>query len=357
MSTGAATEYSIPYENQSGADGNRTCGAACLSMVYGSFGKVVPQDQIWPAISKPNRFGSLASTTHLMVRDALSRDLDAVAIQARHPLFALRLCRDAGIRVILNHRLNPGTGTGHYTVLVDISEREVVLHDPYYGPSQRLSHADLLGLWQPNVPKSEIVGNTLIAIANRHQPAEAECPICHHPIPASVACPQCRNPVTLRPVAPIGCINEGCIVRMWNYVCCPSCDHMWAFDVRPPEAAAEAATPAEEPAPDPFNFKRLFTELDKFLAAVVTLPAAANRPDIATQIAFINSKKEELNQAAAQAIAIEKAQNEKMAAMLRESQQKAEAQRRKMEEMNKPSPPLDGEALGRALLKNLGLNS
>ncbi|HUI54600.1 MAG TPA: C39 family peptidase [Bryobacteraceae bacterium] len=357
MSTPAATECSIPYERQSEAEGNRTCGAACLSMVYGSLGKVVAQDQIWPAISKPNRFGSLASTTHLMVRDALSHGFDAVAIQARHPLFVLRLCLDAGIRVILNHRLNPGTGTGHYTVLVDIDEHEVVLHDPYFGPWQRLSHADLLGLWQPSLPNSEIVGNTLIAIAN-HQPAEAECPICHHPIPAAVGCPQCKSPVTLRPVAPLGCINEGCIVRMWNYVCCPSCDYMWAFDVHPPEAAAEgAAPPAEEPAPDPFNFKRLFAELDRFCAAVVALPGAAGHTEIQQQIALLNSKKEELKQAGAQAIAVEKAQKEKMAAQLRESQQKAEAHRRKMEEINKPSPPLDGEALGRALLKNLGLTT
>src|SRR5580704_4148951 len=94
----------IPYERQSDPQTSRRCGAACLSMVYRSFGKEIPQDEIWPAVAKQNRFGSLASTTHLMARDALSRGFSALAFQARHPLQALLLCRNAGIRAILNHR-------------------------------------------------------------------------------------------------------------------------------------------------------------------------------------------------------------------------------------------------------------
>ena len=61
------TAYNIPYESQSQTENNRMCGAACLSMVYRSLGKEVPQSEIWEKIAKVNRFGSLASTTHLMV--------------------------------------------------------------------------------------------------------------------------------------------------------------------------------------------------------------------------------------------------------------------------------------------------
>src|SRR5208337_1067244 len=177
--------YAIPYEKQFNAESSRTCGAACLSMVYRSLGKEVPQDEIWGAIAKVNRFGSLASTTHLMVRDALSRGFDAVAIKARHPLFVLRCCRDSDIRVILNHRLHAEVvAAGHYSVLVDIGEHDVILHDPYFGPSRRLSHAKLLQLWEPGA-NSEIVGQTLIAIASP-RPEEAVCEICRTPIPAAV---------------------------------------------------------------------------------------------------------------------------------------------------------------------------
>ena len=136
---GAATTV-IPYERQTDAGSNRDCGAACLSMVYRSLGKKVEQAEIWPAIAKQNHFGSIASTTHLMAKDALNRGFSAVAFQACHPLQALRLCCEAGVRTILNHRLTHDSPQGHYTVLVDVDLRDVVLHDPLYGPSRHVPH-------------------------------------------------------------------------------------------------------------------------------------------------------------------------------------------------------------------------
>jgi ABC-type bacteriocin/lantibiotic exporter with double-glycine peptidase domain len=142
-------EAVIEYEKQHDLKSSRTCGAACLSMVYRSFGKKIAQDEIWPAIAKPNRFGSLSSTTHLMTRDALKRGIAAVAIQARSPLQALKGCRDKGICAILNHRLSDDVATGHYSVLIDLDDRNVVLHDPLYGPARRLLHSELLQIWKP----------------------------------------------------------------------------------------------------------------------------------------------------------------------------------------------------------------
>src|SRR5580692_8645390 len=119
----AALSVAIPFETQENLQTNRGCGAACLSMVYKSFGKDVPQSEIWPLIAKQNRFGSIASTTHLMALHAIGQGLNAVVIQARHPIQVLRLCREAGIRAILNHRPRPDVATGHYTVLVDIDDK------------------------------------------------------------------------------------------------------------------------------------------------------------------------------------------------------------------------------------------
>jgi hypothetical protein len=318
----------------------------------------VPQSQIWPAIAKANRFGDTGSTTHLMVRDALSRGFDAVAIQARHPWYVLRICRDAGIRVILNHRLHAETAGGHYTVMVDIGEEEVTLHDPFLGPYRRLSQAELTDLWEAR-PNSEIGGNTLIAIAAR-LPAEAVCGICDAPIPASVACPQCGDPVALRPARVIGCISKACIVRLWHYVCCPSCDFMFDFSAAPPQEAAEAesASPPGKPkdaAEDPLNLDEVFGQLDEFCAFILAMPKAAGNPDVMKQIALIKGSKEKLKVAQAEELAIQKAQEAKMAAMLQQAQQKEEAHRQKMEKLTTPSPPLDGNALGRDLLRNVGL--
>ena len=106
---------------------NRACGAACLSMVYKSFGKDVPPAEIWPLIARQNRFGSVASITHLMALDAIQQGFNAVIVEARHPLQVLRLCHEAGIRAIINQRPQASVHTGHYTVLVDMDQTSVVL--------------------------------------------------------------------------------------------------------------------------------------------------------------------------------------------------------------------------------------
>jgi hypothetical protein len=346
-------DYTIPYEGQSQTENNRMCGAACLSMVYRSLGQEVPQEEIWEKIAKVNRFGSIASTTHLMTKDALERGFDAVAIQARHPLFALRLCRDAGIRVILNHRFHPDVAAaGHYSVLVDLGEREVTLHDPYFGPSRRLSHEKLLRLWEPG-PNSEIVGEMLIAIAPR-RPEMPACEICETPVPAAIICPHCRKSVCLRPATSIGCIGEACVVRRWMHVCCPNCDYMWST-AEAPLTAIDGVPEKPEDKEDPFQFGKLFAELDKFCAAIAAMPLAAKNPLVMKQLEFMKGSKQKLTEAADKQMALLQGQHDKRIALMQKGKQAGEAKRQKLEEINKPLPPLDGTALGMALLKNMGL--
>jgi hypothetical protein len=366
------TPAAVPYEKQFDLQATRTCGAACLSMVYRSFGQEIPQRLIWPLIAKKNIYGSIASTTHLMAADAVSRGFAAVAIQARHPLQALRVCRDSGIRAILNHRLQPDSPAGHYTVLVDIDATIVKLHDPYFGPSRRLTHDVFLDLWQPRLPKSEIVGNFLIGLASE-SPDLPACEVCHTAFLKRVQCPRCKNAVSLEPVALLGCMNNSCAARLWNYVCCPTCDLTWNFTLEPPRssAAASASAPAEPAAvpaaaaptaalpsgTDPLNLGKLFAEIDKFSNHILSLPAAANHPEIQQQLAFITASKEKLAAAMAQELAKRKAHQENLGAMAKAAKEKQDAHRKRVEDLNKPSPPLDGDALARALLKDLGITN
>lgn len=348
---------SIPYERQSNLQNNRGCGAACLSMVYRSFGKEVPQEEIWPAIAKQNRFGSLASTTHLMTQDALNRRFNAVAIQTRHPIQVLRICRTAGIRTILNHRVQRDSPAGHYTVLVDIDGKDVVVHDPLFGAARRLSHAELLELWLPQVPNSEIVGGVLIAVGAPGSPAIAACEFCHTPMPLSVDCPRCSKPMGLQPGVVLGCIRDGCIARMWNWVCCPACDYVFTFDPGAAAGSRAAAGPAPEApskAAPRVDIAKLFGEIDKFTSLVFAIPAAANHPDVKKQLEFITASKEKFKVAHAQELARRAAVVGQLAALTEKTNQQKKAQLKKIEELNTPPPPLDGNALGRALLRNLG---
>ena len=356
----------IPYQKQSDAQSSRTCGAACLSMVYGSFGKEIPQDEIWPDIAKINRFGSLASTTHLMARDALNRGFNAVAVQARHPLQALRLCLKSGVRAILNHRMRREAPAGHYSVLVHIDDGNVVLHDPLLGPSRSLTHSDLLELWLPQLAPSEIVGNLLIAIASPGASPAAACEFCHTQIPPYVTCPRCNKPISLQPSEVLGCINDACIARMWNYVCCPSCDYVWTFSSSPAHAAgsagsgddASASAPGPDAASSPatdLDVDKLFGAIDKFCNFVLTLPAAAHQPELMKQLDHIAGSKERFKLAYAEQLARRAAAQGQFATLIRALKEKEARQRRKMERRDTPSPPLDGDALGHALLKNVGL--
>lgn len=355
MSSAAA----IPYERQSGANGNRSCGAACLCMVYKSLGQEVPQSAIWPVIAKTNRFGSLASTTHLMAMDALNRGFRAVVMQARHPLQALRLCQEMGTRAILNHRLRADAPTGHYSVLVDIAERDAVLHDPFDGPARRVTHAELLELWHPGAQDSEISGHVLIAIAAAKDPVARTCEFCHVPFPITAACPRCRKPVTLQPDEPLGCANTACIARMWNYICCPFCDQAFTFNVEPTLAggAQPAPTPSNpqaSPPADPLNFDSLFAEMDKFCAHILSEPAAANHPEIKQHLNFVQQQKDKLNLARAEALAQKAAAQTQLSSMEASMKHNQEVHAKRMEELNAQAPPLDGDALGRALLKTAG---
>ena len=368
----SAPTANIPFEGQSAPGTVRDCGAACLSMVYGSFGKPVPRAEIWPAVAGKNRAGSsISSLSHLMVRDAIARDFAAVAVQVRHPLQALRLCQEAGIRAILNHRLSRDSSAGHYTVLVGLDDKDVVLHDPYHGPARRVSHADLLELWQPRPGNLEVMGYLLIGIAAEPS-AVASCWLCQKPLPPAIPCPHCKQQVGLQPNTFLGCIDTTCIVRMWNYVCCPACD--CGFTVTPPTApGAAASTVVSEPAASgpsagssgeplqapalcaaSLNFDRFFAQMDKFCAHIQSLPAAAGNPAIQRQIESLLATKQTLLLARTEAIANEKLASDQMAKLVAESEKAAAAHQQKVDEINRPAPPLDGNALGRALMKNLG---
>lgn len=348
----------IPYERQSDQETNRGCGAASLSMVYRFYGNDVSQHQIWQAIARKNRFGTLSSTTHLMVRDAQSRGFAAVAFQARHPLQALRICRQSRICAILNHRLRPDVATGHYSVLVDIDDKHVVLHDPLYGPSRRLSNLELLELWQPRFPNCEIAGNVLIGVAARPSLVSG-CQFCRTATPSGLECPQCKNPVGLQPAELLGCLNSHCIGRIWNYVCCPSCDYMWALSLRPTDdspAAPVISTRDRASAADALDVNKLLGDVDKFCNHIRGIPNAANHPEIQKQLDQISTCRDKFVLAYAEQLARSTMLEKRFAELTKQAREQEVAIRQKMEESRKPLPSLNGNALGRALLGNLGFD-
>ena len=54
-----------------------------------------------------------------------------------------------------------------------------------------------LDLWQPRLPKSEIVGNFLIGVAAGESTEVPPCEVCHARFVKRVPCPRCKNGVSL----------------------------------------------------------------------------------------------------------------------------------------------------------------
>jgi len=98
----------------------------------------------------------------------------------------------------------------------------------------------------------------------------------------------------------------------------------------------------------------MFAEIDKFTSLILSIPAAANHPDIKKQLEFVATSKEQFKIAHAETLARRDTVLGQIAALTEKHKQQKEAQLKKIEELKASSPPLDGDALGRALLKNLG---
>ena len=199
------------------------CGAAALAMVYRSLDLSCSQREVWGEIAQPDRDGRLAAKTHLLARDAVRRGLAAVVLEAADPWPILGRAAATETRVILNHRLEAESSSGHYTVLVDVDEEHVTLHDPRLGPFRRIGRAEFLELWLPGSDPSEIVGHVLIGIETSSE-LRRDCPVCGTAVPRTAICAGCGATIRLRPVAVLGCVRADCSNRIWRRVFCPECD-------------------------------------------------------------------------------------------------------------------------------------
>jgi hypothetical protein len=158
-----------------------------------------------------------------LAADAPSRGLSAVVLQTFNPWPCLLRLHEAGVRAIVSHRLSPSAPWGHFSVLVDIDEQGISLHDPQLGPRRRLPREAFLDLWRPSGLRSEAAGHVAVAI-NRLRQGDSSCRNCRKPIPRTAACPGCEFLIPLAPAEALGCMDASCSERLWQRLFCPRCD-------------------------------------------------------------------------------------------------------------------------------------
>jgi hypothetical protein len=345
-------EVVIPYERQADPMSNRMCGAAALCMVYRSFDLPCSQAEVWPHIAQRGALGELSAQTHLLAADALRRGLSALIVKARDPVAVLKRGLDSSLRLVLNHRLHFESRAGHYSVLVDLADDYVILHDPQLGPAHRVLQYDLLKLWQPGLMGSEIAGNVVIAFANTAKDSSS-CGKCGTVIPESILCPGCQKLFPLRPAAVLGCVLSGCTARTWELIFCPHCDtglRETSGDAVGMVAGGGLTNEDGEGA----AIRELSASLDQFCNALLASQPEHPDPRLRNYVETIRTKQKELHEAQAQ----EAAQRQADQAAARRELEAANAQKKTAQAA--PTQPkggdlIDGAALGLELIRELGL--
>lgn len=213
----------IPYKEQDKEHEHKgMCGAGSLDMVYASFGNPQDQHKIFEAIAVPTKKDgekSSSGSTYKMSRDAINRGFYALTLAIKDPLtfFKNFQVMKESIRVILVHKVYPKSNSCHATVLLDATDKYVIVHDPSGKPNRRIKKDFFLEMWKER-------GYCLVAVSDRKS-ASNNCAVCGKAIPDKISCPTCPKMIWLEPKEVLGCINNSCSNRMWNYILCPYCGH------------------------------------------------------------------------------------------------------------------------------------
>jgi len=190
-----AARQDIPYVKQWLPGNNKgACGAACLAMVYKSFNKEFDQKSIFYKIAIKVKDGS-ACANFLMARDALRRGFYAINLEIRRPRDFIELFKngniDDSVRVIVTQRPTMDAKDWHETVLVEVTDKHVIVHDPLLKPSRRIGKEVFLKMWAGGMVTPNAHNNKIVAVAEKKS-RRNNCLICGRHISDFTRCPSCR---------------------------------------------------------------------------------------------------------------------------------------------------------------------
>lgn len=214
----------IPFDAQLDSTFHRMCGAACLSMIYKYYGISDDQNTVWQRIAQPDNNGNLYVRTFRLCADLLCNGIHSVIIKAVNPLRVLSICNHNDFSAILCYRLNKKSNAGHFTVFEKLKGDYVIVNDPLQRKDRRISKKTILKLWRPT-DGNEVVGNILIPLTMNCADKNI-CSACNKEIPSSMICPECKseNSIPLKPTEVLGCTNDDCSQKTWEFIVCPFCD-------------------------------------------------------------------------------------------------------------------------------------
>lgn len=129
----------IPYFRQRT---DWTCGPASLRMVLAAFGERVLEERLAREARTSRRTGTRNAE---LVRVLRRRGLDAL-LTCRLTRASLTALVREGATLVVHYRV-PGDDIAHFAVVTGADARGITLHDPWLGPSARLSWRAFLPRW------------------------------------------------------------------------------------------------------------------------------------------------------------------------------------------------------------------
>ena len=86
---------------------------------------------------------------------------------------------------------------------------------------------------------------------------------------------------------------------------------------------------------EPLNFDKVFAALDNFCSHILSIPGAANHKDLKTQVDFLQGMKDKIKLAQVEELNHFKARQGQLTELAQGAQQKEEAHRKQLEELNR----------------------
>jgi ABC-type bacteriocin/lantibiotic exporter with double-glycine peptidase domain len=152
----------VPYFYQSELS---SCGAAALAMIYGFYGFLRTEKEIWEKRKLPRQLESgFYIQTKSLIEDAI--DCNFEEIHGKMPLDNQTLLKNNLLEIIKNEipilvckqRKNPILG--HFVVIIGINESNIIFHDPEDGKKRKIKIKKFINEWKAT--GSEVTGGVFI---------------------------------------------------------------------------------------------------------------------------------------------------------------------------------------------------
>ncbi len=176
----------LPFVKQSKPS---SCGAACLAMIYQSFGFQISEPEVFNSVIGTDARSGQNCRTYLMCQDAISRGFHATAFFSNDIRSTIKSCRAHDIELILLFHSAPQSLCAHFCVVNNVLPGGVYLKDPELNATEErnLRFRDLDNLAKATgLPGDDICHDyTMIAVSNHSSASNRVCTNrkCNHFIP------------------------------------------------------------------------------------------------------------------------------------------------------------------------------